>query len=310
MPQDPQPGSSTLKRLRSSFFINFLPLQPQSQYNSFIETSLRKSTMTPHSNALNSHISAQHKQWFFEREHLPDTTPHFLSMTASAYSQQTPVVALTSMRGKGSSSQLARGWADIMVSQTQAPLEDQVRALNIASRMMGLGVRSHRIGLKKSPPVRARSGIQQFMACMEFDSCSQSQNIFIQMARKALHHKGTHLVMHASYGRLNGYRGTHLLANLHELTSCEFQAESRIDARGASIHVYTDIHGTRRDLVTFKRKGGDGPSESQPDHLQISLLMSGVWKTAHDLPGTACLKNTGRSLTTQLPALEPVESAL
>jgi hypothetical protein len=206
------------------------------------------------------------------------------------------------MRGKGSSSQLARGWGQSMIAQARASEEAKSSAFDIASRMMGLGVRSERVGPHKKAPVRAQPGVAQFLACAEFDASSEAQDIFVQLARKALAAKGTHLAMHASYGPANGYRGTHVLADLAELSACEFRAESRFDARGASIHVYADVDGARRDLVSFKRKGGDGPSESQPDHLQATLLIAGAWKSAKALPGTATLANTGRSVKTKLPA--------
>lgn len=254
-----------------------------------------------HANATNARAGSNHKNWYASRMATPGTTPHFIAASAGS-SVSSARVGLTTMIGKGSTSQLARGWGQAMIEQTSARTEAKERAFDIAERMMGLGRRAERVGARKKSPARPRLGIAQFLACAEFDACPETQDIFVQLARKALSSKGTHLAMHASYGRANGYRGTHVVADLEELCAQGLRAESRFGARGASIHVYSELDGIRRDLVSFKRKGGDGPSESQPDHLQATLLIAGAWNGAKKLPGTAILTNTGRSITKKHPS--------
>lgn len=252
-----------------------------------------------HANASNRRAGSNHKRWFASNIASEGSLAHWLASNASE-----PLAAssanLKTMRRGGSSSQLARGWADRMAEAACPDKEAAARAVSIARRMMGLGLASERVGPGRlAAAARQAHTVSQFVACAEFDSCEASQKIFCEMALRALRGASgaTHLCLHSGYGQANGYRGSHLMASIADLAAGGLRAESRTSMRGASIHVFCEVAGQRHDLVSFKRKGGDGPSEPAPDQLQATLLARGALRAAAALPSTAILRDTGRSLT-------------
>jgi hypothetical protein len=267
-----------------------------------------------HPNALNSRVGQNLKTWYAARAAMPGTTPEFLSTATALAFGSAPTVSLKTSRNGGSSAHLRRGWADKMIDSASLVLADQLgagaaqasaRAFDIANRMMGLGCSLQRVGSAKDKQAstRAATNVNKFVACVEFDSCQDTQLIFAQMARVALRgaSNSTHLALHASYGKLNGYRGTHMMVSIDELLGADLRVDSVMDARGASVHVYATIDGARFDLVSFKRKGGDGPSERYPDQLQATLLTRGARAAGSKMASTVSRRVTSRSILETLP---------
>lgn len=263
----------------------------------------------------NSRIGSNHKRWFTQRAGICGTTPHFLSTTAELLHGAPPVIALKTMGRGGSSTQLSRGWADQMISQAAQAIADSLispaplaaeRAFDVAARIMGLGRKNDRVGSGKivTTPSTAGPRLSKFVACLELDACLDTKKIFIELARAALRgtHSASHLGLHASYGRENGYRGTHMLLNINDLMRADLQVESSFDERGASIHVFATIDGSRHNLVSFKRKGGDGPSERYADQMQVTLLTRGTLAAGAKIHSTISRRDTGRSVVDSITA--------
>ena len=259
---------------------------------------------TVHANASNSRFGANHKQWFASNSFQPDTHANFLITTANASREDGEAkIGLSTFKNGGSTTQLSRVWGDDALALTAKsmalPKEIGERAFSIASRMLGLGKAG-----SEQPAARAGSTAERFLACAEFDADFFAQGLFVELARKALRSKGdTHLCLHLGYGRANAYRGTHLMIDIDSLLSnARLSASSRIDGRGSSIHVTAEIEGQKFDVLSFKRKGGEGPSENRADQLQATLLVRGATKAAQALDSTATLLDTGRRIVHTLPA--------
>lgn len=274
-------------------------------------------TSTPrHPNANNSRVAHNFKNWYAARSAIPGSTPEFLQTAAAGLFGSAPTVALKTMRNGGSSAHLRRAWADKMIDASCAKLDGKLslsparaseRAFDIANRMMGLGRSARRVGSAKDKgaAIRSATNVDKFIACVEFDACPDTQAIFADMARSALRgaSHSTHLALHASYGRLNGYRGHHMMVRIDELLGADLRVDSVMDARGAAIHVYATIDGLRHDLVSFKRKGGDGPAERYPDQLQATLLTRGARAAGSKMASTVTRRVTSRSVAETVPAL-------
>lgn len=272
-------------------------------------------SISNHPNASNSRVGHNLKTWYAQRAAMPGSTPEFLQTATTLVFGAIPTVALKTMRNGGSSSHLRRAWADKMIDASCSSLSGKLaatpaaaaeRAFDIANRMMGLGRSSRRVGPAKDKGVatRAATNVEKFIACVEFDSCPDTQAIFADMARAALRGAAhsTHLALHASYGRLNGYRGNHMMVSIDELLGADLRVDSVMDARGAAVHVYSTIDGLRHDLVSFKRKGGDGPSERYPDQLQATLLTRGARAAGSKMASTVSRRVTSRSVADTLPS--------
>lgn len=259
---------------------------------------------TAHANARNSRIGRNHQQWFSRRAGIVGTAAHWLRETAAALCSSTPAFSFKTARKGGASSHLSRGWADVLIARAASslpliPKASTARALSLVCSMMGLGAKTSRTGPARdtAPVARPRVDLARFLACSEFDGDESAQALFIQMARNALAGSGqsTHLALHSGYGQLNnGYRGEHFIINIADLLSSSLRAETCLDGQGVSIHVFTEINDERFDLVSFKRKGGDGPSEPYPDQIQATLLMRGAIKAARVLSSTVIRHDTGR----------------
>lgn len=257
----------------------------------------------------NRRIGSNHRTWFNRQSSTPGTIPHFLASTAALIDGTAPKVNLSTAQAGGSCSQLSRGWADDMIltaAQSMstvlgaAPEVAAARAFDLARRVMGLGRKADRVGSGSTTaqPAQAPESTARFDACMEFDRDLDAQAIFCNMALAALRGKSgaTHLGLHFGYGRDNGYRGTHQLTSINELARCGLRAESRFEGRGATIRVCVEVDGAWIALVSFKRKGGAGPSERYPDHMQAALLSRGARATATKLSGSVSCRDTGRSV--------------
>ena len=258
-------------------------------------------------NALNTRQALNHRQWFDARSEHEGSSAHWLAQAAAGASEQPARIGLMSLR-RMSTSQLSRGWGDLSIAETAESIGQEASSANafsIASRMLGLGRRCERVGALGAEPVLAPAAdsIGRLLAMAEFDNNEPAQAIFVQMARAALRSKGTHLCIHSGYGPRNGYRGAHALIDLGELAGAKLTARSSSESgKGAAIHVGADFGGRRIELVSFKRKGGDGPSEKYGDHLQATLLAKGAVAAASTLAGTATLVDTGRAIHLSLPA--------
>lgn len=259
--------------------------------------------------ANNTRLGNNHKAWFNHHATTEGTPAHWLASAAETQLGQTPTIALKTMRKGGSSSHLRRGWADELCNcaapAAGADAAQASAAFDILARMMGLSNKTARVGSGAEAKPRAEHNVAQFLACCEFDSSPSAQRIAIAIARLALagkDGKSTHLGIHSGYGSGNGYRGTHLMLNIDDLMAEDVRAESRVDGHGTSVHIYREIAGVRRDLVSLKRKGGDGPSERYPDQLQATLLSRGAIKAGRSLASTAARKDTGRAIHLTVPA--------
>lgn len=211
--------------------------------------------------ALNALFFSQPQQLVSARAHGAENAISAMGFGADHQLQETRA-RVKSQRLEGSSSQIARGWANEILGP--GDLTDAVAAF--------LGAAACKPGATRQVPSIASEDAQSSLALAEaLNAHPELSSRLCPIAAGAL--GGTSgsdwLSLIWRYKGDNGYRGTHALLSVREISALALSARAISDGKGRSIRIFATISGARIALFSIKRKGGSMASDSACDQLAI-----------------------------------------